>query len=89
MIPNLFEATKDYWQKLDQLEDAYQSGRISLAEVDREVATLMTELAAERRATLRYLRHAIQHWLRNQGETLLGLAGLAVVAYAWLITNSL
>ncbi len=45
MFPNLFQATFDYWRKLDELEAAYQKGEIPLKEVDARVADLMAELA--------------------------------------------
>ncbi len=32
MFPNLIEATKEYWRKLDELEAAYQQGEIPLEE---------------------------------------------------------
>ena len=56
MFPNLIQATKEYWHKLDQLEAAYQQGEISLEEVDSKVAKLIAELAEERRATFTYFR---------------------------------
>jgi hypothetical protein len=33
MFPNLLEATKEYWRKLDRLEAAYPQGEIPLEEV--------------------------------------------------------
>ncbi len=89
MFPNLLEATKEYWHKLDELEAAYQQGEISLEEVDALVAELMAELAIERRAALTYFWHGWQHWLMTQRETLIGLAILALVAYAWVLTSSI
>lgn len=86
MFPNLLEATKEYWHKLDQLEAAYQQGKISLEEVDTRVAVLMTELAKERRTALTYFWHGWQHWLTTQRETLIGLALLALVTYSWMLT---
>ena len=87
MFPNLLEATKEYWRKLDELEAAYQQGKIPLEEVDARVTELMAELAIERRATFTYLRHSCQHWLTTQRETLISLAILALVTYAWVLTN--
>jgi hypothetical protein len=87
MFPNLHEATKEYWQKLDQLEASYQQGEISLEEVDARVAELMTELAHERRTALTYLWQGWQHWLTTQRETLIGLAILALVTYSWVVNN--
>ena len=54
MFPNLLEATKEYWRKLDELEAAYQQGEIPLEEVDARVTELMAELAQERRAAFTY-----------------------------------
>lgn len=89
MFPNLLEATKEYWRKLDELEAAYQQGEIPLEEVDARVAELMAELAIERRAALTYFWHRWQHRLMAQRETLIGLAILAFVTYAWVLTNSI
>jgi hypothetical protein len=87
MLPNLLEATKEYWHKLDRLEAAYQQGEIPLEEVDARVAELMTELAQERRAAFIYFWHGWQHWLTAQRETLMGLAILVLVTYAWILTS--
>ena len=87
MFPNLLEATKEYWRQLDELEAAYQQGEIPLEEVDARVAELMAELASERRAAFTYFWHGWQHWLTRQRETLLGLAVLALVTYAWVLTS--
>ena len=89
MFPNLLEATKEYWRQLDELEAAYQQGEIPLEEVDALVAELMTELARERRAAFAYFWHGWQHWLMRQRETLIGLAILALVTYAWVLTSSI
>ena len=87
MFPNLLEATKEYWHKLDELEAAYQQGEIPLEEVDAKVAELMAELAVERRAAFTHFWHGWQHWLSAQRETLIGLAILALVTYAWVLTT--
>jgi hypothetical protein len=87
MFPNLLEATKEYWHKLDRLEAAYQQGEIPLEEVDAKVAELMTELAQERRAAFSYCWHGWQYWLTTQRETLIGLAILVLVTYAWVLTS--
>ncbi|MGF1542316.1 MAG: hypothetical protein ACFCU5_18040 [Pleurocapsa sp.] len=89
MFPNLLEATKEYWRQLDELEAAYQQAEIPLEEVDAKVAELMAELAIERRAALTYFWHGLQHWLTTQRETLIGLAILAFVTYAWVLTSSI
>jgi hypothetical protein len=87
MFPNLLEATKEYWRKLDELEAAYQQGQIPLKEVDAKVAELMAELSEERRAAFSYFWHGWQHWLTTQRETLVGLAILSLVTYAWVLTS--
>ncbi|MDJ0708220.1 MAG: hypothetical protein QNJ46_33530 [Leptolyngbyaceae cyanobacterium MO_188.B28] len=87
MIPNLFEATNEYWRKLDKLEAAYQQGEVSLEEVDARVAELMADLAQERRAALNYFLRGLGHWLTTQRETLVGLGVVALVAYAWVLTS--
>jgi len=87
MFPNLLEATKEYWHKLDRLEAAYQQGEIPLEEVDARVAELMTELAQERRAAFSYVWHGWQQRLTTQREILIGLAILALVTYSWVLTS--
>ena len=87
MFPNLLQATKEYWRQLDKLEVAYQQGEIPLEEVDAKVADLMAELAQERRVALVYLWNGLQHWLTTQKETLISLAILALVTYAWALTS--
>ncbi|MGK7951452.1 MAG: hypothetical protein AB4368_22370 [Xenococcaceae cyanobacterium] len=87
MLPNLLQATKEYWRKLDELEVAYQQGEIPLEEVDARVAELIAELAQERRAAFTYFWHGWQHWLTTQRETIIGLAILVLVTYAWVLTS--
>lgn len=87
MFPNLFQATQDYWRKLDELEAAYQQGEIPLEEVDARVADLMAELAQERRAAFAFLWHSWQHLLTTQRETIIGFALLALVTYTWVVTS--
>ena len=89
MFPNLLEATKEYWRQLDELEAVYQQGKIPLEEVDALVAELIAELARKRRVALTYFWHGLQHWLTTQRETLIGLAILAFVTYAWVLTSSI
>ena len=84
MLPNLLEATQEYWRKLDELEAAYQQGKISIEEVDAEVASLMAELGQKRRAALTYFLQGCQHWLAAQRESLIGLAILGIITYAWV-----
>lgn len=84
MFPNLFEATKTYWRKLDELEASYQQGEISLEEVDARVAELMSELAQERRLAFINFWRVLYHWLTAQREGLVGLGILVIVTYAWI-----
>lgn len=86
MFPDLFQATKEYWRQLDELEIAYQQGKIPLEEVDAKVAHLMAELAAERRAAFNYFWQGCLHWMTTQKETAIGLALLGLIAYAWVLT---
>ena len=87
MFPNLLQATKEYWRQLDELEVAYQQGEIPLEEVNARVADLMAELADERRAAFRYFWHGCLHWITTQKETVIGLAILALVTYAWALAS--
>ena len=87
MIPNLQEATQEYWHKLDEIEAAYKQGKISVEEVDVEVASLMKELGRKRRAAINYFLHSCQLWLTQQRETLVGLVILAIIFYLWLSTS--
>jgi hypothetical protein len=87
MFPNLFEATQEYWRELDELEKAYQQGKIQLDEVDTKVAELMGELAQERRAAVGYFWQSFQHLLITHKETIAGVALVAVVTYGWLLTR--
>ncbi len=84
MFPNLFEATKTYWRKLDELEAAYQQGKVSTEVVNETVAELMAELAQERRAAFTFVVQTGQHWLGQQKDTLLGLAIFAIAIYGWV-----
>lgn len=85
MIPNLFEATKKYWRKLDELELAYERGEVSIEEVDARVESLMSELGRERRASWAYIRHSLSSLWNERRETILGVAFLAIVTYAWAV----
>ena len=87
MFPNLFQATTEYWRKLDELELAYKKGRISLEEVDVRVAELIAELAVERRATFTYFYRICRHWLTTQRQTVIGLVMLAIITYGWVLSN--
>jgi hypothetical protein len=85
MFPNLLEATKDYWRKLDELEAAYKRGEVSLAEVDARVPELMAELGQERRAALDYLFGSWRRLWHEQRETIAGVAFLAILTYSWVV----
>ena len=87
MFPNLLQATKEYWHQLDELEVAYQRGEIPLEEVDARVADLMAELAVERRAAFRHFWQGCLHWMATQKETVISLAILGLIVYAWLLTS--
>jgi hypothetical protein len=87
MLTNLQEATQKYWQDLDELETAYQQGRISLEEVDIEVASLMAELGRKRRLTISYFLQSSQQWLTQQRDILIGLSILGIISYLWLLNN--
>jgi hypothetical protein len=89
MIFNLFEATRKYWHQLDELESAYQQGKISLERVDTRVAELMAELARERRIAWNYFWHSWQNWLNANKENVIGFAVLAFVIYTWMLTCSI
>lgn len=88
MIPNLLGATQEYWRKLDEIEASYQRGELAIEEVNSQVATLMTELAKERRQTLSIVEQAFQQLLNNQRETLIGLSLIVLTTYFWLSTRS-
>ncbi len=74
-------------RRVVHLEAAYQQGEVSLTEVGARVAELMAELAQERCAAFTYFRYGWQHWLTAQRETLMGLAILVLVTYAWILTS--
>ncbi len=84
MILNLFEATQEYWRKLDELEAAYQKGEISIKEVDKQVASLMKELGRQRQSFISYFLQSWQHWFSQQQQTVVGLAMLGIICYFWL-----
>jgi chromosome segregation ATPase len=87
MIPNLLEATNEYWQQLNELEAAYQRGEVTLAEVDARVKELMAELGRSRRASLSYLWSGLRRLWDEQREAIVGIAGLGVLTYGWLIVH--
>ncbi len=87
MFPSLFEATKTYWRKLDELDAAYQQGKIPLQEVDAKVAELMADLAQERRTALTFTWQTLQQWLVNRRETVFGAAIAVIAVYGWMLTT--
>ena len=89
MFPNLLDATQEYWQKLDRLEADYQEGKVSLEEVDAEVARLMAELGQKRRESISYFLQSLKSYFKQQKEIVIGVAVLGIISYAWLLTNSL
>lgn len=88
MFPDLFTITQNYWHQLDEIEADYQQDKISLEEVDRRVAQAMTALAKKRRAVLNYFWSSWQRWLTAHTETVIGLAVLALITSAWVLTLS-
>ena len=87
MFPNLFNATQEYWRKLDELESAYQQDQVSREEVDRRVSELMAELGQERRSTFNYMREISQNWLAEQKSNLMGISILVFAIYGWIVIN--
>lgn len=87
MTPNLLEATHEYWHKLNELESAYQRGEVTLEEVDVRVEELMTELGRSRRAAFSYFLSGVRHFWNEQRETIVGVLGLSVLTYGWLVVR--
>ncbi|MGJ3254402.1 MAG: hypothetical protein ACFE0J_25210 [Elainellaceae cyanobacterium] len=87
MMPNLFQATQDYWQKLDALEAAYQRGDVSIKEVDDRVEELMKELGQERRAALRFFWDNLSRFWREQKEPIAATALVGMLTYAWIVIS--
>jgi len=87
MMPNLFQATQDYWQKLDALEAAYQRGDVSIEDVDGRVKELMKELGQERRAALRFFWSNLSRFWREQKETITATALVGMLTYAWIVIS--
>jgi len=84
MIPNLIEATRHYWRRLDQIEAAYGKGELSAADVEAQIQQAMAELGQSRRETLRLLRAGLQHRLNQSGDLLAGALCISLLAYLWL-----
>ncbi len=89
MMPNLLEATNNYWRELNALEAAYQRHELSIQEVDARVAALMAELGRERRAALAVFFHGLRQLWQEQREPILGVSILGVLTYAWVTFNQL
>lgn len=89
MLPNLQEATQEYWHELDKLEIAYQQGEISIEEVNLEVASLMKELGMKRREAIKFFLHSFRLWLNQQKETLIALTLLVIISYLWILSHSI
>ncbi len=87
MIPDLMEATRDYWRELDELEAAYQRGDVSISEVNAKVRKLMTDLSRSRRESFAYLFSGIRRLWNEQREAIVGVAGLSVLTYGWLLVR--
>ncbi|MBE9181714.1 hypothetical protein IQ268_24415 [Oculatella sp. LEGE 06141] len=87
MLPNLLEATKDYWRKLDEVEAAYQRGDLTVAEVDAKVQDLMVELGQERRATLHFVADGCRRLWHEQREAIVGVTLIGVLTYAWVVVS--
>ena len=85
MIPDLMEETRIYWRKLDELEAAYQRDEVTLEEVDAQVQDLMEDLGQSRREAFRALWASTQQTLRQQWETIAGVAAIGLLAYVWLV----
>ena len=84
MLPNLLEATNEYWRKLNELEAAYQRGEVPIEEVDARVQSLMVELGRERRAALRYVLNGWGRLWNEQREIIVGMAILGIITYSWV-----
>ncbi|BAS56885.1 hypothetical protein Q2T42_20435 [Leptolyngbya boryana CZ1] len=87
MTPNLLEATHEYWHKLNELEAAYQRGEVTLEEVDAKVKGLMTELGQSRRAAFSDFFSRVRRLWEEQRETIVGVLGLGVLTYGWLVVH--
>lgn len=87
MLPNLLEATNEYWRKLDELEAAYQKGEVSIEEVDAKVKSLMAELGQERRAALSYVLNGFYRLWSDRRETIVGLAIIGIITYTWAVVS--
>lgn len=87
VMPDLLNATRDYWRKLDELEAAYQRGDVSLKEVDATVQTLMQELGRSRRLALRAFARQIGLFWQNQRDTIVATVLIGCLTYAWVVVS--
>ncbi len=87
MLPDLLEATNEYWRKLNELEAAYQRGEVPIEEVDARVQSLMVELGRERRAALRYVLNGWKSLWNEQREIIVGMAILGIITYSWAVIS--
>lgn len=87
MLPDLIDATRDYWRQLDEVEAAYRRNELTADEVDAKVKALMVELGQTRRQLLQDSWAIAQTFATQQGEALAGVAALGVLAYVWLVAN--
>lgn len=87
MFPDLLSATRDYWQKLDELEAAYKRDEVTLKEVDERVEQLIAELGRERRIALRAFFTSLGRVWNQQKEAIVGVSFLAILTYAWAVAS--
>ena len=87
MFPNLLQATKDYWRKLDELEAAYKRGDVSLEEVDAKVAVLIADLKQERREALTFIFNGLTSLWHEQREIVIGLGLIGMLTYTWIVVS--
>ena len=87
MIPNLLEATKEYWRNLNELDTEYQRGEVSLEEVNARVAKLMVGLGRERRASVKFLLDNVSRIWHEQKELVVGLGMVCALTYAWIVVS--
>ena len=85
MFTDLTEATRAYWQQLNEVEAAYKRDELTIQEVDAEVQRLMTELGATRRRALKDFWATLQVFVGQQREAIAGVAAIAALAYVWLV----
>lgn len=87
MLTNLLDATRDYWRKLNEVEAAYNRDEITIDEVDTRVHALMAELGQARRRAFRDTWGMLHAFVRQQGDTLAGVAAIGLLAAIWLTVS--